>query len=238
MKQYNAIVTVIFMATSLCLLAIMIVQLFPLIREVVADVSDESSAVSYIQEFGIIGVPILTALSALQHILIIIPAPAVGVLIGLCYGILWGSIIFLAGRSIGNLFVFISVRRLRGHFSSYFKSKQNNKPKSKKFLSSDQLQKMKRPELFVFFCYLIPGMPASATTYLFAATKVSLTKYMLASILGSIPSALVYTILGSHISRGNFTTSIIIAAALAVAVLIIFLFRKKITSKIIEQGSA
>ena len=237
MERHNPLVTIIFMTASLCLLAVMIIQLFPLIHEVATNVYDESITVAYIQEFGARGVPILISLAALQYILVVIPAPAVGVLTGLCYGVFWGSLIFIVGSSLGNLFVFVSIRRLRSLISPHIKRKPKKESKRREFLSREQLEKIKRPELLVFFCFLMPGMPQSALTYLFATTKISIRRYMLASIAGSIPPAIVYATLGDHLSEGNFTTSIIIAAILVVVIVITLLFRKKITKKIIEESS-
>ena len=234
MKRYNTVLKLVFIAASLCLLVVMVVQLFPLIREIVANVYDESNIVEYIDAYGVRGVPVLISLSALQYIVLVIPAPAVGVLIGLCYGIVWGPLIFLAGCAIGNLFVFFSVRQLRGMITP----REEHTPKHKKVLSKQQLEKMKRPELVVFFLFLIPGLPNSAVPYLFATTKIPLLKYMTASVAGSAPTAVIYVLLGERISSGNHTAAIIIAAVVLAAILILLLFKKKIMDKIIQQGNA
>ena len=233
MKRHN-VLTLVFMAVSLGLLIVMAVQLLPLIREVVANTADESSVVAYIEAYGARGVPVLISLSALQVILLVIPAPAVGVLTGLCYGALWGPLIFLAGCAIGNLFVFVSVRQLSGIITPHVR----HRPKHKKLLSKEQLEKIKRPELAVFLFFLIPGLPKSALPYLFATTKISLLKYMAASVAGSAPAAVMYALLGDHISKGNYTTAIVIAAVVLVVILTILLFKNKIMNKIMQEGSA
>ncbi|MCL2402509.1 MAG: hypothetical protein FWC90_07710, partial [Oscillospiraceae bacterium] len=92
-KILKIIVAVVF----LLLLIAMIVQLLPLVREVIENVSDESNIVEYVDSFGWRGVPALIGLSVLQVIIPFIPAPAVGVLAGLSYGVYWGPLIFLGG---------------------------------------------------------------------------------------------------------------------------------------------
>jgi len=222
------------MAASLGLLLVMAVQLLPLIREVIANTADESNVVEYIYAYGARGVPVLISLAALQYVFLVIPAPAVGILIGLCYGVIWGPLIFLGGCAVGNLFVFVSIRHLSGVITPRFR--RNSKRKT--LLPKEQLEKMKRPEIVVFLCFLIPGMPNSAVPYLFAATKITLLKYMAASVLGNAPAAFVYAILGNRISSGDHTTAIVMGAVILATVLTLLLFRQKIMAKIIQQGHA
>jgi uncharacterized membrane protein YdjX (TVP38/TMEM64 family) len=218
---------IIIAALFLLFLIAMIVQLLPLVREVVANARDESSIVAYVDSFGWRGVPALVGLSALQVIIPIIPAPAVGVLAGLSYGIYWGPLIFLGGIAVGNLFVVVSLRLLHSLIIA-------KKPK-KKSKYKEQLEKIKRPEIAAFFLTLIPWV-SSTGPYLFAGTKVALSKYIIAVVAGSIPSTVLYVFLGDRISRGNYTTAIIIAAIVVVALVFILVFRKKIIGIIMGES--
>ena len=231
MKKHN-VFTAIIMAAFLCLLLVMVVQLFPLVKEVVSHVDDESSIVAYVASFGWRGVPALIGLAALQVMIPIIPAPAVGVLTGLSYGVYWGPLIFLSGIALGNLFVLISLRQLRGLI--VLKRKRNTR--HTKFHSKEHLEKIKKPEIVAFFLSLIPFL-SGAGPYLFAETRVSPGKYIIAVIAGNIPAAFIYVFLGNHIARGNYTAAIITAALMLVAALFILLFRKKIMGKIMSEGS-
>jgi len=229
MKKPN-IITVLSMAALLCLLIVMIVQLLPLLRDVISNSEDEASIVAYVNSIGWRGVPALIGLSALQAIIIIVPAPAVGVLTGLSYGIYWGPIIFLSGVALGNLFVVVTVRQLH----SLIPSRAKQTAKHKKLLSKEQLEKIKRPELVAFLLAMIPWL-SSAGPYLFAETRVSLGKYIIAVVAGNIPSTLLYVFLGDRISRGNYTAAIIIAAIVVIAAAFILVFRKKIMEKIMVE---
>jgi len=230
MKKQNTF-TLIVMVIFLCLLIAMIVQLFPLIQDIVEDAHDESNVVAQIASLGWRGVPALIGLSALQVIIPIIPAPAVGVLTGLSYGIYGGPFIFLAGVTLGNLFVVVSIRNL--HNIIPFKKKSDTKPH--KLLSKEKLDRIKRPEIVAFFLVLLPWV-SSVGPYVFAETKVSLWKYLIAVILGSIPSTIMYVFLGDRISGGNYTTAIIIGVIVVAVLVPVLLFRKKILAKIMDES--
>jgi len=225
------ILSVIFIAIVLCILVAMIVQMFPLIKDLFESHGDETEIVDQIASFGWRGVPALIGLSALQVVVPVIPAPAVGVLAGLSYGVYWGPVIFLSGVALGNLFVVFSVRRLH----NLIRSKRKKDPKRKKALSKERLEKIKRPEIAAFFLVLMPFV-STVGPYLFAETKVKLGRYIIAVIAGSIPSTIVYVFLGDRISRGNYTIAIIIGAIVIVALVFILLFRKKIMDKIMAES--
>ena len=232
MKKQD-VLTGIILVVFLCLLLAMVVQSFPLIRDVVTSGEDESGIVAYVNSIGWRGVPALVGLSALQVIIPFIPAPAVGVLTGLSYGVYWGPLIFLSGVALGNVFVMVSVRRLYGLIAPRIK----HSAKRKKFLSTEKLAKMERPEIAAFFLVLIPWV-SSLGPYLFAGTKVSLWKYIVAVIAGNIPSTLMYVFLGDRISRGNYTAAIVTGAVAVVVVLFVLVFRKRLMAKIMGDGNA
>ena len=234
MLKKRQILAFVFMAASVILLLVLVLQLLPLIEEVIADGYNEANIVAYVDAHGASGVPILMGLSALQVIIPFIPGPAVGVLSGLCYGILWGPLIYVAGFALGNLFIFVSVRQLRGMFIPQL----NHDHKQRKFLTKEQLARIKRPELVAFFCVLIPGLPNVLLPYIFAASKVSLLKYMLAVIAGLTPSAFLYAFAGNRLSQGSYTAAIVIAAIVVVIILILIPFRKKIMDKILLASDA
>ena len=228
----RAVITIVALTVFICLIAVIVIQLFPLIKEVVTNVENESNAVQYIESYGAKGIPILIFLSALQVILIVIPSAAIQILSGLCYGIFRGTLMFIAGSTLGNVFVFISMRKLRGLIEPFF----NRNPRKKRFLTTEQLSRMKRPELAAFFCFLIPGIPNGIIPYLFAETGASMGKYIAAAAAGSIPSSLVCVFLGDRISRGRYSTAVIISAVVAVAVLFVLLYRKKLINMITHES--
>jgi uncharacterized membrane protein YdjX (TVP38/TMEM64 family) len=230
MKRQNAI-NIIIMAVFLCIMIAMIVQLFPLLEDVLSNRNDESSIVSTVDALGWRGPPALVGLSALQVIFPLIPAAAVGILTGLTYGVLWGALIFLGGISLGNIAVIFFMRRIEGFFTKRIR----HNVKHSGPLSKENLEKIKRPEIVAFFLFMLPYI-SGAGPYLFAETNVKLWKYIIAVVAGSIPQTIIYVILGDRISQGSYTAAIVIAAIFVVIVAFILLFRKKIL-KLIMSGS-
>jgi len=208
----------------------MIAQMFPLLTEVINNREDESMVVEAVEQLGWRGPIALAGLTALSVIIPLIPAAAIGVLAGLTYGIPLGLLIVLVGIALGNLFVVFFVRQVDSYLSGKFKRKK----KEHKLLSKETLENIKRPEIVAFFLFMIPFV-SGAGPYLFAETKVKLWKYIIAVVAGSLPTTIVYLFLGYHISQGSYTTAIITASVLVVALLLIFIFRKKILSLILSE---
>ncbi|MCL2546864.1 MAG: VTT domain-containing protein [Oscillospiraceae bacterium] len=227
MKMHKALIAVA-MVVFFCLLLAMVVQLFPLIRGIITHTDDETTLVTTVQSFGWRGVPALIGLAALQVIVPIIPAPAVGVLTGLSYGIFFGPFIFLAGVALGNMFVVVSVRQ----FDGLIKAKKTPKNKLKK-----SHRTIKRPEFAAFLLTLLPWV-SSVGPYLFAETKIILWKYIIAVVAGSVPSAVFYVFLGDRISQGSYTTAIVMGAVVAVALAVALIFRKRLMAALMEEPQA
>ena len=209
----------------------MVIQLLPLIKGIIANIGNESNMVEHINAYGLKGIPILIGLQALQIIIAFVPAAAVQILTGLCYGAYWGTLINVTGCVLGNTFVFVTVRQMQNMFGLLIK----RDVKHKSFLSKEQLAKIKRPEIIVFLFFLIPGIPNGIVPYVFAETRISLLRYIAAVIAGSIPGAFMCTFLGDRLSRGNFTTATIIAVFVVAILLAVLLFRNKIIAKITPE---
>jgi len=229
MKKQNTL-NIIIMAVFLCIVIAMIVQLFPLLEDVLNNRNDETSIVNTVDALGWRGPPALVGLSALQVIIPLIPAAAVGILTGLTYGVFWGALIFLGGISLGNLAVIFFMRRIEGILTRRIKHNvKHNGP-----LSKESLDKIKRPEIVAFFLFMIPYI-SGVGPYLFAETNVKLWKYIAAVVAGSIPQTIIYVILGDRISQGSYTAAIVIAAIFVVVVLCILVFKKRIMNLIMQD---
>ena len=223
------IVKILILFFSLVVLLFMVVQLLPLIEEVISTSRSGGDIDSLVDLVGFRGVIALVALASLQVIIPFIPAPMVGILSGLSYGVIFGPIIFLIGISIGNLFVIFLVREFREIVPARSLKEDCARMKLKK-----QLTTMKHPELMAFLLALIPGL-SGVGPYVFAETKISPFKYVLAVVLGTIPFTFVYVYLGDHLSKGNYTPVIIGGIIIIIIMIILLINRKKIMDKIIKQ---
>ena len=227
-KTVNIVLAIVF----LCILIVMIAQMFPLLTDVINNREDESKVVEAVEDLGWRGPLALVGLTALSVIIPLIPAAAIGVLAGLTYGMLWGLPIILGGISLGNLFVVFFVRQVDSYLSGKFKRKK----KEHKLLSKETLENIKRPEVVAFFLFMIPFV-SGAGPYLFAETNVKQWKYIIAVIAGSLPTTIIYVFLGERISKGSYTTAIVTAAVFIVAITFILIFKKKILSLVIDSAN-
>jgi len=231
MKNKNTI-NIIIMVVFFCILIAMIIQMLPLLEDVLENARDESSIVGTVNDLGWRGPPALVGLAALQVVIPLVPAAAIGILTGLTYGVIWGSLIFLGGIALGNMFVVFSMRRIEGILTSRIK----HKVKHHKLLSKESLERIEKPEFVAFFLFLIPFI-SGAGPYLFAETKVKMWKYIIAVVAGSIPQTIIYVFLGERISKGNYTSAIITGSIMVVAIVLIFIFRKKIVNMIMSGAT-
>jgi len=233
MNKQNLVNLIILIIVFFIFIA-MIIQLFPLLEDVIKDREDEAGLVEVVDALGWRGPLSLIGLAALQVVFPIVPAVAIGILTGLTYGVFWGMAIFLGGIAIGNIFVIFAMRKL----TVIFANRKNKKPKEDKkehsgLLSKENLEKINKPEVVAFFLFMIPFI-SGAGPYLFAGTKANIWKYTAAVVAGSIPTAILYVFLGDRISQGSHLTAIITGATLVVALVFILIFRKKILSMIIK----
>lgn len=217
---------------ALCIIVVIAVQLIPLIKQVVNSAGDESDMVHYIDSYGLKGIPLLMGLQALQIIVAFIPATAVQILTGLCYGVFFGTLISLAGSVLGNALIVSAIRHMHNLLAPLLKRDSRRKG----FLSKESLAKIKRPEVIVFFLFLIPAIPNGIVPYVLAETDIPLGKYLLAVTAGCIPSTFICTLLGERVSKGSFGAVAVIAAVVIVIALTVLLFRKKIMAFITQSG--
>jgi len=224
-------ITKIFVIAFPILMLVMIVQMLPLIIDILRDSGEQDEILKQLSGIGWRAVPALVALSALQVIIPFIPAPAIGILTGLKYGVYWGSAIFLLGFALGSMFVMIYVRKM----NLFLGKRRKEKPPKPDSHLKEKINSIRKPEVVAFFFILVPFV-SSFGPYLFAKTKVSLRKYIIAVILGNIPSTLFYMQLGRHISAGNYSSAIIIALIALVIIIFAIIFRKRLINLIIDTG--
>lgn len=227
-ERFLAILVV---AAMISLIAVMVVDLLPLLKEIVSNAGDETQMVQYIDSYGMKGVPILMGLQALQIIIAVIPSLVIQVLTGLCYGVWWGTLINLAGCVFGNLLVFISVRQLKNLLAPAVE--RMSKRKEMQYIG--KLSQIRKPELIAFAFFLIPGIPNGIMPYIFARTNISTGKYILAILAGSIPSTFICTYMGDRLSKGSYTAAVIIAVVVAVIICVVFKYKNKIIAGVTKN---
>lgn len=197
--------------------------LYPVLKIVIPDIieivknNDIELLEEYINAFGVFGIIVAIILQVLQVISIVIPAPLIWVAVGASFGIIQGMIYCCMGMVVGNGLVFAVARRFKW---------SNNKSSNKKNKSIAILDKIKNPDVALFFMYMLPGVPNGVVPYIYAQTKISLTKFMCIIGVASIPSILFSTCVGKLLLNGQYISAGVTTAVLGVVVVILMRYRE------------
>lgn len=172
-------------------------------------------------EAGPLGVLILLGLQLLQVVVAFIPGEVVQVAAGMLYGPIGGSLIILVGAMGASAIVFLLVHLLGAPFVRAMVS-DSFLEKFRDFERSGKLN------VVVFILFLIPGLPKDVFTYVVGLTDMKLGTFIALSTLGRVPGVFVSCFAASSIMKGDYVTSVIMFAVLAVVAAIGVIFRDKI----------
>ena len=223
--DYNKIIPIIALIISVLLVALIVIDLAPLISEVFRDTHDESKVINYIHAYGAKGVPVLVSLQFLVTLIPFIPSAPVQILSGLCYGIWLGSLICVVGIILSNSLLFYMVRQFGDKFNHVFHHPDNEEHTKKHGKIST---KMKNPNTMAIILYLIPVIPSAILPIIFAKTKITYPRFLLGMSIGSVPVTILYNWFGERVSKGDYTFAIILACVIIVLLVSFFFIKKKL----------
>jgi uncharacterized membrane protein YdjX (TVP38/TMEM64 family) len=182
-----------------------IVILSKLLVENVAGVDLSAHATAWITEPGIVGAVAVVALLAVD-VVAPVPSSAVMVLSGLAFGVLWGSVLSIAGSVVGSWIGFELVR----HYG---------RAAALRFVDAATLGRLQT----MFHRYgsavlvLSRALPIMMETMSLVAglSAMKRSTFLLASVTGTVPVAIVYAYAGS-VSRdtGSAVPAIVILVAM------------------------
>jgi uncharacterized membrane protein YdjX (TVP38/TMEM64 family) len=213
------ILSVILIFVIAALITLMCIDLIPLMKSVVSHIKYETVISSELRQLGVKGVIILISLGALQIVSAIFPALPIQILYGVTYGVIYGTVISIAGVMLGNVLIFVLVRRMK--FVFHFSFHPHNKGKKKSKWDFAFLKNSEKIRLMAFLLFLIPGIPNGVLQYLFA----------------NVPSVLMNILIGDRLSAGDLTTSLIILGGIAAFSVITIRKRKQIMKYIQSRGN-
>ena len=217
------ILSLLLLVAMIILIVIMLIDLFPLLKQVILDRNNESKIVTYIDKHGAKGIPLILGMAILQVPIPFIPTSVIQLLSGLCYGIIYGTIIFLIGNLFGNIIVFTAIKQFGKMQNALERQKRN-----KKHSIFENIEHMKNPFRAALILFLVPGVPTILLTFFFTKSSITFTQYLAATIIAGIPSSLLCTWLGERISKGDWQMSIIIVALVVILFGVLLIFRKKL----------
>lgn len=210
----------------------MCIDLIPVFRKIIENEQNESVMVSYIESYGVKGVFIIIGLQAFQVFTAVLPAMPIQILAGLCYGVIYGSLISLIGYVLGHMIIFTMARNLVNVLMPYY---QTRKFKNRnKYTNVGFVRKSKHPKLLAFLLYVIPGIPNGILPYIFSKSSISPWGFLLSIAFASIPGILISTVLGSRLSQGDFLTSVLLVLFSLIIIGLVVVFKDRINRKIEE----
>jgi uncharacterized membrane protein YdjX (TVP38/TMEM64 family) len=134
------------------------------------------------------------------------PFPLVAAAGGVLFGTLEGTLLSIAGGSLGAMLAFL-VARYAAHDAV-------------QSLVGDRLDRLqaaieRRGFVAVLYARIVPGVPRDVANYAFGLTRVSLAAFTAATVIGIAPRAFAYTALGGSIGNFDSTESVVAIALLA-----------------------
>ncbi|MPZ30038.1 MAG: sulfurtransferase [Rhodospirillales bacterium] len=142
-----------------------------------------------------VGHVVLFALGAI----VFLPGALFGLAGGLLFGPLWGTILNLAGATLGATAAFLVGRFVAADWVRGWAG-----PRLQRLVDGVEAEGWR----FVAFVRLVPFFPFNLTNYALGLTRISLRDYVMASVICMLPGTLAYTWLGyagREAAAGNAT---------------------------------
>jgi len=191
------------------LIVFFIVAYFTIGKPMLATVSNPESFRKWVGGHGVLGWLAMIGMMALQVIVAIIPGEPIEVGAGYAFGTWGGMALCLAGAAIGQLIIFLFVRKFGTRLVEAFISRE--KMQSIKFINDSR-----RLELLTFVLFLIPGTPKDALAYFAGLTPINMWRFIVITTIARIPSVITSTIVGRALGDGELKTAVIVFVATVV----------------------
>ena len=164
-----------------------------------------------VEQFGFFAPVVFILLMALQIVIAFIPGGPLELVGGMLFGGKLGLLYTILGALLGTLTVYGLVKRFGRPLVNVFV----NEEKMKKFRF---LQDEKKLEFWVFFLFLIPGIPKDVLTYIIPLTPMRGKQFILLATLARLPALAASVLVGDSLAEGRYQMCVIICAVIAVLV--------------------
>ena len=183
-------------------------------------VNDVDGFKETIESYGAWGYVVYVLLVTLQVILAFIPGGPFQMAGGYAFGTTLGTILATVGCTLGSMIVFVLVRKFgRGIIELFISEKDLEKTK---FILDS-----KRSNLILAICFIIPGTPKDAISYIAGLTTIPIWQWFLICSIGRVPGIIFSAIAGDAIYEGNLKVMIMaIIALLVISVIGAFIYKK------------
>jgi uncharacterized membrane protein YdjX (TVP38/TMEM64 family) len=170
-------------------------------------INDPKKIKEIITSYGRYGTLAFAAMQAMQVIVFFIPGEVVQIAGGYLYGTFLGSLLSLAGITVGSVIVY-SVSRVFG------------RPLVRKIISErhldffDRVLRLGSIHYVIFLLYLIPGIPKDVLGYVCGISEVRFRYFLLYSTLGRMPAVIVSSYFGAGLGGSKQWVLVLIAVVM------------------------
>lgn len=174
----------------------------------------------WVDTHGLWGRLLFVGMVVLQVVVAIIPGEPLEIGAGYAFGFWEGTLLCLAGISLGSILVFALVRRFGVRLVEVFFSRE--KIRSLRFLRDGR-----RRDLLIFLVMLIPGTPKDLLSYFVGLTDIRFSHWALIAAVARIPSVVTSTAGGSAMGERKYLAAMaVFGATLLISGVGIWLYRK------------
>lgn len=184
-------------------------------------VSEPEKFRTWVDSKGIFSRFIFIGMVMFQVIIALVPGEPLEIGAGYAFGAFEGTLLCVAGVTLGSVLVFLLVKKFGVRFVEIFFDME--KIKSLKFLHNE-----KRLEFIIFMVFFLPGTPKDLLTYFVGLTDIKLSTFMLVVSVARLPSIITSTVGGNALGSQKYEFAIIVFAVTAVISVLGLLVYKRI----------
>jgi len=183
--------------------------------------------IEFISDYPLMAPFIFIAFYALA-LLVMIPTLPLNLGAGMLWGPLWGSLISMAGSSLGVICAFIIARSTIGQL---FANRFDN-------ITITWLQNELKTKgwKIVAFTRINPIFPSGPLNFIFGLTSISFATYIWSSIVFLFPLTVAFAIIGHEVSNfviegevGDLVRTLLVVSAVITSIVLIRIFTKLLT---------
>ena len=158
--------------------------------------SDPANFDAMLHDNWLLAATVYALINTVHVFIALIPGEPLELGAGYLFGTLWGTVIVSLGLALGELLVFLLVRRFGTRFVHLFVSQERL---DELVLFNDR----RRRNVITFLMMFIPGTPKDIWSYVVGLTPMRLSTWMSISIVARVPSIWISVLVGSTAKQGH-----------------------------------
>ncbi len=172
-------------------------------RPMINFVSEPEKFRTWVDSHGIFSYIAFLLMVIFQVVIALVPGEPLEIGAGYAFGAIEGTLLCVAGVTVGSVVVFLLVRKFGIRLVEVFFSKE--KIRTLKFLNNE-----KRRNFITFIVFLLPGTPKDLLTYFVGVTDIKMSHFLVLAAVARIPSIVTSTVGGSALGVEKYTLAIIV----------------------------